>query len=76
MLDIFTGLATVVLLGFLARMLTKTSSSSRLPFPPGPKRLPLIGNLLDIPRHKEWLVYSQWAQQYGTFSSLRRREMY
>ncbi|KAH6879360.1 O-methylsterigmatocystin oxidoreductase [Coprinopsis sp. MPI-PUGE-AT-0042] len=38
---------------------------SRLPLPPGPKGLPLIGNLLDIPQEKPWEVYSEWAKQYG-----------
>ncbi|KAH6919268.1 cytochrome P450 [Coprinopsis sp. MPI-PUGE-AT-0042] len=37
----------------------------RLPLPPGPKGLPVIGNLLDIPQDKPWLVYNEWAKKYG-----------
>ena len=41
-----------------------------LPLPPGPKGLPLIGNLLDIPLDKPWKVYDSWSKQYGTFVPL------
>ncbi|KAJ3566173.1 hypothetical protein NP233_g7167 [Leucocoprinus birnbaumii] len=35
-------------------------SKSLLPYPPGPRRLPLIGNLLDMPKGKEWETYARW----------------
>ena len=34
--------------------------------PPGPKRLPIIGNLLDVPKDQEWATYSQWNDTWGT----------
>ncbi|KAF5366998.1 hypothetical protein D9758_003981 [Tetrapyrgos nigripes] len=36
-----------------------------LPSPPGPKPLPVIGNLLDIPKEKEAATYFNMAQKYG-----------
>ncbi|PPQ90628.1 hypothetical protein CVT25_006611 [Psilocybe cyanescens] len=32
---------------------------------PGPKRLPIIGNLLDMPESEGWVTYKQWKEQYG-----------
>ena len=40
---------------------------ARLPLPPGPKPLPIIGNLLDFPKHHEWLTYNEWSKIYGAW---------
>ncbi|KAJ3547603.1 hypothetical protein NM688_g5386 [Phlebia brevispora] len=37
----------------------------RLPLPPGPRRLPIIGNLLDMPKQKEHLKFTEWGKKYG-----------
>lgn len=39
---------------------------TRYPFPPGPKPLPLIGNLLDLPLKDEAVTYNAWASKYGS----------
>jgi hypothetical protein len=36
-----------------------------LPYPPGPRPLPLIGNLFDIPKEFSWLTYTQLSKKYG-----------
>ncbi|KAI6017138.1 cytochrome P450 [Pisolithus marmoratus] len=41
------------------------SKKNPAPFPPGPKRLPFIGNLLDMPSVKQWLTFSDWADKFG-----------
>ena len=34
-------------------------------YPPGPKPLPLVGNVLDIPTSHEYFTYTKWGRKYG-----------
>ena len=47
----------------LRKLLYRGSSTRHLP--PGPKGLPFIGSLLDLPRTQEWETYSQWSDKWG-----------
>ncbi|KAI0771956.1 cytochrome P450 [Trametes elegans] len=40
------------------------------PLPPGPKGLPVIGNLLDMPASHEWRTFAQWGQRWGDIISV------
>ncbi|EJF64522.1 cytochrome P450 [Dichomitus squalens LYAD-421 SS1] len=40
------------------------------PLPPGPKGLPLIGNLLYMPASHEWQTFAQWGQRWGGIVSV------
>ncbi|KAL3442664.1 cytochrome P450 [Aspergillus insuetus] len=53
-----TGLVLVV---YLATRRQRTS----LPLPPGPKPLPLIGNIHQAPKSHGWRTYQQWSKEYG-----------
>ncbi|TFK33693.1 cytochrome P450, partial [Crucibulum laeve] len=34
--------------------------------PPGPKGLPLIGSLLDMPSSSEWVTYAEWGKKFNS----------
>jgi hypothetical protein len=41
----------------------------KLPFPPGPPKHPLIGNLLNFPLDQQWLTFLEWGKEYGRYFS-------
>ncbi|KAF9260384.1 cytochrome P450 [Marasmius fiardii PR-910] len=46
-------------------------SRSRNPsLPPGPKGLPVVGNVLDMPKGQEWKTFAEWGRQYGGICSV------
>ncbi|KAH6919276.1 O-methylsterigmatocystin oxidoreductase [Coprinopsis sp. MPI-PUGE-AT-0042] len=50
------GLTAITLLVLRGRRNTRG-----LPLPPGPKGLPLLGNIFQIPSEKPWKVYNEWG---------------
>ncbi|EAU84014.2 cytochrome P450 [Coprinopsis cinerea okayama7 len=60
--------AASLLLYCLIRLLA--SRRPPAPFPPGPRRLPLLGNILDMPSSQEWLTFTEWGQKWGDITSI------
>lgn len=56
------------LLVFVALSILKTlvRSIRRISLPPGPKGLPLVGNLLDMPIERQWLTFARWGEIWGS----------
>ncbi|KAH9986739.1 cytochrome P450 [Russula compacta] len=67
----------VVLLHLAAlRAIRDYRRRSGLPYPPGPRPLPIIGNLLDIPLEFSWLTYTRFSRTYGTTLSLSLQKFF
>ncbi|KAF8895356.1 CyP450 monooxygenase [Infundibulicybe gibba] len=45
---------------------SRRGNPGNLPFPPGPKGKPIIGNAQDIPAKHPWLTYLQWSKKYNS----------
>ncbi|THH07896.1 hypothetical protein EW146_g9173 [Bondarzewia mesenterica] len=69
--NVAVDVAGIVVALFLTKAYLRRRTRNGLPLPPGPKPLPVIGNLLDVPRKQPaWLVYEQWGKKYGDIMSI------
>ncbi|KAL1950428.1 hypothetical protein VTO73DRAFT_5552 [Trametes versicolor] len=60
----------LLVLLYLRSVISWRARARGRPLPPGPKRLPLVGNLLSIPRFKPWLGFRDLTAQYGEITYL------
>ena len=62
-------LLTVALLIAYSYIQDWRRNPARLPYPPGPKGYPIIGNLLDIPNAFIYKRFREMSRDLGTFST-------
>ncbi|KAJ3478240.1 hypothetical protein NLI96_g9897 [Meripilus lineatus] len=55
-----TAVLSVILIAVFTRLVHKYPRRH----PPGPKGLPVLGNILDIPKEDAWRTYAEWSRQF------------
>ncbi|KAF7790553.1 hypothetical protein EIP86_001509 [Pleurotus ostreatoroseus] len=66
-----TWIIVAALILILVKIVTSLSREYRLRkvMPPGPRGLPLLGNIFQV-GELQWLRFTEWKEQYGTIFSL------
>ncbi|KAI0631914.1 cytochrome P450 [Trametes polyzona] len=67
-IDILCISLAAIALAYIRSVMNRKSGTLRLP--PGPRRLPFVGNLFSIPRWKPWLGFSDISDRYGDVAYL------
>nr|BED42963.1 cytochrome P450 monooxygenase [Trametes versicolor] len=60
----FFDLPSLLLASAVALLALLTVRRKRQNLPPGPKGLPLLGNVFDVPKEFEWLAYEKWGREH------------
>ncbi|THV05395.1 cytochrome P450 [Dendrothele bispora CBS 962.96] len=51
-------------------LLKRLLLESKHKLPPGPKGLPIVGNIFDMPSENAWVTFAKWGEVYGDISSI------
>jgi hypothetical protein len=57
-LDVVAAVFGIIL---VKKFFTKRPSA----LPPGPSKLPILENLLDMPTSQEWITFAEWGKKWG-----------
>jgi len=64
---ILAGTAAALLLAICRRIL---HALTHAPLPPGPRPLPIVGNLWQLPKANSHLVFAEWSKTFGEVMSV------
>jgi len=65
--SLWMGAICAITIGLWLAVRTMIRGKPDLPYPPGPKRLPIIGNALDIDLKEPHVRYTEWGKTYGLY---------
>lgn len=66
-MSVFLSLSITLFFALLLKKyVTVVSRKKYLPYPPGPKSKPFIGNILDLPTEDAANVYTEWGKKYNS----------
>ncbi|PIL24645.1 cytochrome P450 [Ganoderma sinense ZZ0214-1] len=66
-----TADVVLLLVGGLIVLRLFTITRSLGPLPPGPKGLPFVGNVFEVPSTYQWLTFANWADKWGDIITFR-----
>jgi hypothetical protein len=65
--DLQPTLPAVVLIGIVVWVAYSYMNDRHAP--PGPPRIPFLGNVLQVPNKMQFLLFAEWSQKYGSYHS-------
>ncbi|KAI0299744.1 cytochrome P450 [Multifurca ochricompacta] len=65
----YLALLVVASIIFVVLVLFKGTKST-VCFPPGPRGLPLVGNVLDMPKSHPWEAFNAWGKKWGPITHI------
>jgi cytochrome P450 len=70
-MNMTSGSLPAALALIVATLILLRYARNRLPLPPGPPPLPIIGNIHQVPAKHPWLKFHEWTKQYGPIFKLK-----